>query len=300
MIVFSFYYFRSVDTIKYYICKLDKERFEIIDSQMKKKSSIIFYFLIITFSIHPIFAQSPYEISWNKDGYIIGGGAATGLTATIIDHSIQPLTLQEVNQLSRESINWFDRSAAYNYSESTSTASDVLLGISIAAPIALLTDQAISKDWQTVMLMYMETYGFVESTTLLGKVSVQRLRPMIYNPNVPFDKKSSSDSRKSFFSAHTSAAFASAVFISTVFSDYNPDSNLKPYIWTSSLLTAAIVGFLRYEAGKHYPTDILVGAVVGSAIGYAIPWMHRADKESLTFVPSVSSANIGFSVKILF
>jgi membrane-associated phospholipid phosphatase len=32
---------------------------------------------------------------------------------------------------------------------------------------------------------------------------------------------------------------------------------------------------LRVEAGKHFYTDVLVGAVVGSAIGVAVPMLHR-------------------------
>jgi membrane-associated phospholipid phosphatase len=95
-------------------------------------------------------------------------------------------------------------------------------------------------------------------------------------------------------------AFASASFISTVFSDYNPDSEWKPYIWTGSLLSAGIVGYLRYESGMHFPTDILVGAAVGSILGYAIPWMHRERKDCLSFNSRVYGENYELSVHINF
>jgi membrane-associated phospholipid phosphatase len=32
---------------------------------------------------------------------------------------------------------------------------------------------------------------------------------------------------------------------------------------------------LRVEAGKHFRTDVLTGAVVGSAVGLLIPYLHR-------------------------
>lgn len=146
------------------------------------------------------------------------------MTALALDRSVQPLTLQEVNLLTRESINYFNRGATYRYSISASRASDVLYGIALAAPMTMFTDRAIRRDWQTITLIYLETFGWVSSITELTKASVQRLRPLVYNSNVPFDSKSSSESRKSFFPGHSSIAFTSAVFISTVYSDYHPNS----------------------------------------------------------------------------
>lgn len=267
---------------------------------MKMHSRFIQLLIVILLISASLFSQSPYKISWNKDGYIVGGGIITGSTALALDKSVRPLTLQEVNLLSRESINSFDRSATYRYSVSASRASDVLYGIALAAPITMFTDRAIRKDWKTITLMYLETFGWVGSITELTKASVQRIRPLVYNSNVPFDSKSSSESRKSFFSGHSSVAFASAFFISTVYSDYNPNSKWRPFVYTGSLLTASVVGYLRYEAGAHFPTDILAGAAAGSAIGYIIPWLHRIGKENTSITPSAPGADVGFSVQVKF
>lgn len=80
---------------------------------------------------------------------------------------------------------------------------------------------------------------------------------------------------RSFFSGHTSLAFGSAVFASTLFDHYYPESSLRPWVWGSSLAIASGMGYLRYASGKHFPTDIIVGALVGSAIGYVIPKLHK-------------------------
>jgi membrane-associated phospholipid phosphatase len=69
---------------------------------------------------------------------------------------------------------------------------------------------------------------------------------------------------------------------------------------TGSLFLASVVGYLRYEAGEHFPTDIVAGAVAGSAIGYAIPWMHRAFKETVSLILVVPHADYGFSVQLKF
>jgi membrane-associated phospholipid phosphatase len=267
---------------------------------MKFLPHCIIVFILIMPVCGQLHCQSPYKISWEKDGYICGVGTIIGLTALDVDRSVQPLTLQEVNQLARGFINQFDRSAAYNYSISASHTSDVMAVIAIAAPVALFTDPSIRKDLQTITLMYLETFVWFRSIDELAKASVKRIRPFVYNPDAPLDRKLSSDSRKSFFSEHSSEAFASAVFISTVYHDYNPNSEWKPYIWAGSLLTASVVGYLRYEAGMHFPTDIFMGAIVGSAIGYAIPWMHRAGNENISIIPGVQGAVYGFSVQVNF
>jgi membrane-associated phospholipid phosphatase len=44
---------------------------------------------------------------------------------------------------------------------------------------------------------------------------------------------------------------------------------------------AALTGYLRIAADKHYFTDVLVGAIVGSAIGVAVPYFaHRPSTDA--------------------
>jgi membrane-associated phospholipid phosphatase len=108
------------------------------------------------------------------------------------------------------------------------------------------------------------------------------------------------DSKHSFFSGHTSYTFSFAVFLSTTFANYNPDSSLKPYVWSTSLLLAATTGYLRLAAGMHYPTDIIAGAIVGSAIGYLIPLLHEKDDDGSSQVPAKISSNNLFAISIGF
>ena len=94
-------------------------------------------------------------------------------------------------------------------------------------------------------------------TFSITKGAVQRVRPYVYNPGVPVDKKLITDARKSFISGHTTMAFASMTFLSTVFMEYNPNSKYIPVVLGGGLLTAAAVGVLRVESGNHFPSDVI-------------------------------------------
>jgi len=244
----------------------------------------------------PASGASPYETSWSKDGWIAGLSVASGIGAIVVSQTPSPLTVVEINALSRESVNRFDRSATYRYSENIANASDVLINAVVASPLALLAGEHVRDDWETFFVMYAEVIALAAILPAYGKATVQRPRPYTYNPNVPMESKTTSDAKKSFFSRHTSMAFASAVFLSTAYDDYYPDSRSSPYVWAGSLLAASAVGYMRFASGEHFPTDIITGAVVGSAVGFLIPWLHRTDRgNSNSDAPETAGSSVLFA-----
>jgi membrane-associated phospholipid phosphatase len=50
-------------------------------------------------------------------------------------------------------------------------------------------------------------------------------------------------------------------------------------VWIVGEGLAGTVGYLRMAAGYHYPTDVLVGAGVGTSIGLLVPWLHDSPAE---------------------
>lgn len=251
---------------------------------------------VFTFS----FAQSPYKLDLTKDAAITGTGILSSVTALMINSKVKSFSIEEINNLSLNEINWLDRDAVKNWSEDYSFASDLLVSFSAAAPALLFLSEKVRKDFITVSAMYLETVIYSMSLPYLSKGSFQRARPFVYNNNVPLEEKLTSDARKSFFSGHATLAFSMAVFFSTVYGDYFPDSKYKPYVWAGSLIIATLTGYSRFEAGKHFPTDIIAGAIVGSAIGYIIPQIHKSNETQINFNPIVVHRSLGLSFSYNF
>jgi len=235
--------------------------------------------LFIFFSHTLILPQSPYSLDTGREVTIFGGGVLLGVIDIKLIENKNPIENEVLTNLSRKNVNSFDRGATYNWSPSTAEWSNVLLITAIASPLLLFTSSAVRNDAGTFSTMYLQNILTTYSVSHLPKGLVTRYRPYVYNENVPDEIKQNVDATHSFLSAHTSVAFASAIFLSTTFSKYNPDSNLKPYVWSSSLLLATVVGYLRYAAGQHFPTDIIAGAIVGSIVGYLIPLIHESNEQ---------------------
>ncbi len=105
------------------------------------------------------------------------------------------------------------------------------------------------------------------------KFTVGRERPCIHA--LAADQKAlsaePSDNNLSFYSGHTNLAFALAVAAGTVASLHG--YSLAPLVWGVGLTVATATGVLRIAADKHYLTDVLTGAVVGSAFGFGLPYL---------------------------
>jgi hypothetical protein len=266
---------------------------------VRKRFFTFCMFLVLAAAIAgPVQGGSPYRLDRSKDGWLAGGSAVAAVGGILVSRTPDPLTAREIDRLSRESVNAFDRGATYRYSTDISRASDVVVGIVAAAPLALLLDSGVRDDWQTCSVMYVETVALAVILPAYGKGTVDRIRPFVYNPDAPIGAKTTSDARKSFFSRHTSAAFASAVFLSSVYGDYHPGSAARPYVWAGSLLAATAVGVMRYESGEHFPTDVIVGAVAGGAVGYLIPRIHRAAGGRLSVRPACPGADSGVTLEL--
>lgn len=226
----------------------------------------------------PVSAQESdvYSLSWQLEAPIIATGGVTHATGFLLDFFKDPLTEEQINNLDDQDVWQFDRSATANYSEDFALASDIGVATSLAVPAVLAADPAIRKDWKQLTLLYAESILVTNGLTTLTKPLVQRKRPYTYNTSAPLAIKLEKDATSSFFSGHTSLAATGTFFAAKVYSDYHPDSPAKPYVWIAAAVLPAATGYFRYEAGEHFPTDIVAGYLVGGSVGILIPEIHEA------------------------
>ena len=242
-----------------------------------RKLRLVSLFVIhSTLFISPLFAQSPYELKTGREIGLLGLGVTTVALGEVMNTGVKlhdPATYQALN---RQSVNAFDRGATYQYSHTADQLSDGTLAANLGG-IAVLTLGAkpMRSDVKTIGVMYLETILIINGIKQDIKVLTGRFRPYVYNPDVPLAEKTTEDGIRSFFSGHAANAFGAAVFTGEVFRHYFPNSRLKPVIWIGSMGLATATAVLRYEAGKHYPSDLLVGAAFGSLVGWGIPKLHE-------------------------
>ena len=111
-----------------------------------------------------------------------------------------------------------------------------------------------------LLLINLEILSINGLITNIVKNVVQRQRPYSF-----YIKEDDEESYKSFFSGHTSTAFAIGTSTAKMITNYSDID--KKIVWMSALGLASATGYFRIAADKHYFSDVFVGAIVGSLIG---------------------------------
>lgn len=216
--------------------------------------------------------------------------SATALTGFGVVDKKPPLDSLTILGLDANNINRFDRSAIWQdpvFAPTARKISDVSLGISQALPFFLLLDKQIRQDWGNVILMYIETQAIVGNLYSWGcVVHVDRNRPLVYNPNVPWEERAGKRTRNAFYSGHTSMATSASFFAAKVYCDYHPELGNKKYlVYTLALIPSLSTGFFRYKGMKHFPSDVLTGMAVGACAGILVPHLHKKMNSNLAIAP---------------
>ncbi|MCP4442166.1 MAG: phosphatase PAP2 family protein [Aureispira sp.] len=220
-------------------------------------------------------SPSPYTMSWQVDAPIGGLSLGLGLTYILLDRKTKPLTEESIMLLDRNKVWGIDRGATKNWSPTMAKVSDGLMFGSMALPGLLYIDPKVRKDYWKVGVIWAETFALTAALTSLTKVLVKRPRPYTYNPNAPMHKKLERDAQYSFFSGHTSVTASMCFMTAKVFTDYNPGHKATPWVWASAAVVPAVTAYLRYGAGKHFVTDVLIGYLIGAGVGILVPELHK-------------------------
>ena len=232
--------------------------------------SIIIFF---NFAFAQNTIDDPFDVDTDKELVITGIGALIGTASIIVNANNKPLTLTQVASLNPDNVSKFDRIAIGPFEGDV--LGDILMYGSFIFPLTFLTYDKTLEDFGTISLMYGEAVLLNASLNALVKAITLRDRPFVYDPNSLIEPRLEIDARYSFYSGHTSMAAVNTFFTAKVYSAYISDGTTKTLLWTAAAISPAITGYARINTHNHFPTDVIVGYIVGAAIGYFIPEIHK-------------------------
>jgi len=221
---------------------------------------------------------------------------ATSLWGLSIVNNKIPLDSLTIISLDANDINRFDRSATWQDAEFAPTArriSDITMAFSHTLPFLLLIDRKIRQDWGDVLLLFFETHAIVGNLYSWGSVvHIDRIRPLVYNPDVPWEERTAKRTKNAFYSGHTSTSASASFFAAKVYCDYHPELENKKYlVYSLAIVPPVITGIFRYKGLKHFPTDVITGLIVGAGTGILIPHLHKRKESNLSIVPFAGQVN---------
>lgn len=143
----------------------------------------------------------------------------------------------------------------------------------------MFTDSEISKDSYKNIFLFKKSLIYTYVITEYVKSVVKRTRP-------------DGEDNRSFFSGHTSTTFAAATYLWKELDDFydnwdltENDNSLKNVfeIGTFSVLYgwAGFVGYSRIRDNKHYLSDVIIGAAVGTLISHFVYELYNEDDAGL-------------------
>jgi len=217
---------------------------------------------------------------WTVDGIVTGGLAVSTLTLLLLNDKLAPLDCKWCEPGSIDGD--ISRSVLWANPVAANTVSNVM---QFAIPVGVMgfgLIQAYRYDdpaagWSDVLLIT-EATSLAMLVNVVVKYTTGRSRPYVWQGNADLYPATVSDANVSFFGGHTTFVFAVVVSGSTLF--FMQDMPGAPWVLGVGLTAAAFTGYLRMAADKHYLSDVIVGAAVGSLVGWAVPYLfHRPGRK---------------------
>ena len=228
---------------------------------------------------------SPHpEPRWPRDAIHVAAGAALVAGAELLAVDVRPVPLEGFD---RAEIGWsVDRARIGRLDSRAVPASDLASAAVIAYPMVVaFASQPAGERTRGAMrrsVIQLEAHLLAAAATRWLKRSIDRPRPYTYVPASARPGDATYDVRDdeafvSMPSGHASASFCAAAFALT---DHLLSRPRAPAIERIGVafgggLLAGTTAMLRVRAGKHFPSDVLVGGTIGVASGVTVPLAHR-------------------------
>jgi membrane-associated phospholipid phosphatase len=248
-------------------------------------------------SAKPVPSRSIYALHPVADAAVIAGSTIAAaipyLFARQLIHPRCPCDRAEVNAL--------DRGAIGNSSALADHLSDVTMIAAVVAPVAFdVLDLGLGarKELLEDAVVYAEVLAINTALVSVTKTIVQRPLPRVYAMQAP-GLIDSPDGYRSFYSGHTTTAVAALSAGAMTYTLRHGDSAWsRTWPWLTTAVVGGSVAVERVLAGRHFITDVAVGAAVGAAVGTLVPLLHaRGPAGRLSIVPAEGGAMLSWTLR---
>jgi len=230
----------------------------------------------------PVAREPELRVDLVRDGAIAAGAiAGSVLLGTFRDDialsSCRWCTPGRFDAWAQDRLRWRDAEAGRLASNVAVVVVPAGLGAMLAVPS--FRDGARRRALEDLVLVA-QAYGIATLGDHFPKLAAARLRPYA----VGATSFESADDWSSFWSGHSAAAFSVAAASGTI-------ARLRgyprwPWITGLGLAGATATAYFRVAGDRHWTTDVLAGAAWGSAVGVAVPLLHRGEARRATVVPT--------------
>jgi membrane-associated phospholipid phosphatase len=209
---------------------------------------------------------------------------AAVLTASVLAIAVPSLFASQIIDercpCDPSTVNRLDRHAIGNHDRAAGLASDTTTLVAMVAPpvielLAIRGRSALVSD----LVVYGEVLLVNGALTEIAKYTVQRPLPRTYAGEA--NLVHSAGGYRSFYSGHTSTTFA-ALSAAAFTLRQRAGERVWPWLVVAGVGTSVAVE--RVADGRHFPTDVIAGAVMGTLVGVGVPWLHL--RHDLRVVPA--------------
>ncbi|MBY0472097.1 phosphatase PAP2 family protein [bacterium] len=217
--------------------------------------------------------RSVYRLSPAIDASVTAAAGA----ANFVPHALESKIIEPRCPCDPNEVNALDRHVIGNNNHFLDSVSNVSEGLAIAVPVLLdAIDVGPSLVLVEDMTVYFEAIAVSGALTTLAKFTVERPVPRVY-AGQDEELARSPDGYRSFYSGHVSNSFAALTAASITYNLRHP-STIWPWVITGVFGTS--VAIERVAAGRHFYTDVIAAALVGTGVGLLVPWLHRRNIDS--------------------
>lgn len=212
--------------------------------------------------------------SWTKFAVFLAAEGGLFLADQSVADFAQDHRSKELDRISKKFLEPFD--AKYSFA---------LMG-------GFLVQGLLAKNKKSVSISFLmlESYSLSMLFVRIPKNLLGRRRPDAWPPSNPYDWAGPFKGA-SFPSGHTTAAFAVASVLANQYREHK-------WVPITAYSVATLVGASRIYENKHWLTDVVAGATIGTLVGNLVS--HRSSNSQLTFVPFGNANFQGVKIAYVF